>query len=255
MEKEQDRQKETEHKIKMGDRGEQLSIIIAARNEEASIRFCLERLNRVFPAAEIIVVDGGTDATGEIVLSLQKDLFGLRYIKNENDRGKGHAIRVALAHCTRPLITQVDADLQFMPEEIPKMLQPILLGQADFVMGSRFSSDSVRLPGSTPLLRTFGNKLISSCASIAYRVPISDVMAGSKAWRKSVTDSFSLTSDTFSYELELIAKAVRKGWRVATVGITTDARQGGQSSIRMLEHGFEVLRDIARFRIQSSDRL
>lgn len=239
----------------MGTSGTNLSVIIAARNEQASIAACVGRIFTVFPGAETVVVDGGSDNTEHILLELQKRFPNLRYIKNENDLGKGHAIRVGLAHCTRPFITQVDADLQFLPEEIPLLLEPILTDQADFVMGSRFTRGSVRLPGSTPPLRTFGNKLISLCATLAYGQSITDVMAGSKAWRKSVTDSFQLTSDTFSYELELIAKASRKGWRITNVGITTDARHTGQSSIRMLEHGFEVLRDIVRFRLQPTNSL
>ena len=203
----------------------------------------------------MLIVDGGTDRTGEIVTALQGRFPHLRYIKNINDRGKGHAIRVGIEHASRAVLTQCDADLQFVPEEIPRLLEPILIDRADFVMGSRFRSGAVRLPGSTPPVRTFGNKLISRTASMVYRYPISDVMAGAKAWKREVTESFELTSATFSYELELIAKALRKGWRVEEIAVTTDARQGGASSIRVLEHGYEVFRDIARFRLQTIDRL
>jgi glycosyltransferase involved in cell wall biosynthesis len=233
----------------------ELSVIIACYNEEASIEHCISRVIGVLPGAEILVVDGGSDSTESLVTRICEQSPEVRYIRNDNDQGKGHAIRVGISKARGNIITQCDADLQFLPEEIPRLLEPISEDRADFVMGSRFAKGSCRRPGSTPPLRTFGNKLVSGFASLTYAHPITDVMAGAKAWRKEVTDSFALTSPTFSYELELIAKSIRKGWRVAEVAVTTDPRTSGESSVHVFEHGMEVLRDIVRFKFQNQKQL
>lgn len=230
--------------------GRDVSVIVPARNEEATIGEVVARLIAVFPLGEIIVVDGGTDRTKEIVQDLQKQHPSIVYIHNTNDRGKGHAIQVGIANASRAILVQIDSDLQFLPEELPKLIAPIENDTADFVMGSRFESDSLRNPGSAPLHRSFGNHAMSLYTSILFGRRLTDVLAGVKAWRNDVTKSFQLESDNYSYEVELVAKALRKGWRVISVSVTTDPRTRGVSSVNVFKTGLQLLRDIAYFRFQ-----
>lgn len=223
-----------------------LSIIIPSKNESATISECVTRVAKICPGAEIVVVDSGLDDTKNMIEELKRTIPTLHYLLNVPDRGKGDAIHNGIHYSSKSIIVQIDADLQFLPEEIPQLLQPILDGKADMTLGSRFMKESKRLDGS--LLRSGGNQLTSLWASLLYCQRITDALAGFKAWRRVVTESFQLTSHTYSYEVELFAKAIRKGWRVMDVPITTQPRAHGVSTVSVLSSGRNILKDTFRFR-------
>ena len=228
----------------------QLTVIVAARNEQETIEACIRRTLAVYPAdCELLIVDGGSDGTRQVVEKLAQEFPALRYIRNDNDRGKGHAIRTGIAAARAPVMAQIDADLQFLPEELPRLFAPILEGRADVVLGSRFARDSVRRPGSTPPLRTLGNQFASAYASVLFGHRMTDVQAGMKAWTRAAADAINFTSDNYSYEVEIPVKALRRGLRVVDVPITTDRRQGGRTNVNVVFDGLKLLRDITRFKL------
>ena len=210
----------------------------------------MERILAACPGAEILVVDGGSDATGRLVGELARARPAIRYVRNHGDRGKGHAVAVGIAASSGTVLAQIDADLQFLPEELPRLLAPILSERADLALGSRFLRGSSRAPGSVPGARAGGNRAISSLASIACGHRFSDLLAGMKAWRREVTAAFRWESDGFSYEAELPIKAVRLGFRVVDVPVTTEERRAGRSSVPVLRTGLVLARDILRFRLR-----
>lgn len=227
-----------------------ISVIIAAFNEQDSIQNCVERVLRVYPTdCELLVVDGGSDGTGGIVNQMASRCPAICYIRNENDRGKGHATRTGIAHARGAIMAQIDADLQFLPEELPTLIAPLQEGRADVTLGSRFMTGSVRRPGSTPLLRTLGNKTASAYASLLFWHRMTDVQAGMKAWTRQAAHLIDLKSDNYSYEVEIPVKALRQGLRVMDVPITTAARAAGESCVNVLTDGLMLLRDISRFRL------
>jgi hypothetical protein len=95
-----------------------------------------------------------------------------------------------------------------------------------------------------------GNLFFSGYVSFLCRRRMRDVLAGFKAWRREVTASFPLKSDTFSYETEIPLKAVRHGWRVVDVPVTYYPRVAGSSSVSILKTGFRILLDSLRFRLE-----
>ena len=226
-----------------------LSVIIPCKKEAQNISSCVQRVNLACPGAEILVVDSGLDDTKAIVGQLKTSIPNLRYILSTPDRGKGDAISQGISQATRPYIAQIDADLQFYPEELPQLLSPILSNQADMVLGSRFLKKSVRKPGSSPFLRSLGNFIISFLCSLLFFKKITDALAGMKVWRREVTESFILTSYTYSYEVELFAKAILKGWRVRDVPVTFEPRKEGVSTVNVFKAGLNIIKDIFRFRI------
>ncbi|HOI10118.1 MAG TPA: glycosyltransferase family 2 protein, partial [Myxococcota bacterium] len=140
-----------------------ISVIVAALNEAGTIEACVRRIRAVYPDdGEVLVVAGGTDATADRVDAMAAADPRVRCIRNPDDRGKGHAIRVGIAHAAAPIHAQIDADLQFLPEELPRLADPIRRGEADVVLGTRFAPGATRLPGSTPVVRTLGNKAVSA---------------------------------------------------------------------------------------------
>ncbi len=228
----------------------QLSVLVTSFNEEGSIETCVRRILAVYPEdCELLVIDGGFDRTGEIVRDLEREFAGLRYIRNENDRGKGHAVQTGIAAAKGKWLAQIDADLQFLPEELPKLLAPIQAGIADVALGSRFMPESVRLPGSTPRLRTLGNHITSGLASCLVGHRMTDILAGMKAWTREASERIPLRCMHCSYDAEIAVKAVLNGLRVVDVPITTDARKAGVSQIQVVRHGFVILRDIVLFRL------
>jgi len=229
-----------------------LSIIVPTRNEAGTIAACLERIAAACPLAEILVVDGGTDGTAAVVGALARVLPAVRYLRNHGDRGKGHAVAVGISSSQGAVLAQIDGDLQFLPEELPRLLAPILTERADVALGSRFLPHSARGAGSVPGARSAGNRAISAFASVVCRHRFSDLLAGMKAWRREVTAAFRWESDGFSYEAELPIKAARLGFRVVDVPITTEERRAGRSSVPVLRTGVKLARDIIRFRVLPS---
>lgn len=201
------------------------------------------------PDAEILVVDGGSDGTGAVVADVAARHPNVRYLPNRGDRGKGHAVAVGIAASHGALLAQIDGDLQFLPEELPSLLAPIVDDRADVTLGSRFMTGAVRGRDSVPGPRGAGNRLVSAFASAVAGHPFSDLLAGMKAWRRDVTAAFAWQSDGFSYEAELPIKAVRLGFRVRDVPISTAARTTGRSSVRVVRTGARLARDIVRFRL------
>jgi dolichol-phosphate mannosyltransferase len=227
-----------------------VSIIVPCRNEEANIAACLNRISKALPKAEIVVVDGGSDKTGNIVLDLANSNKQIHYIRNVPDLGKGHAMQVGVAKSTGNIIAQIDADLQFYPEDLSKLMAPIITNQADVVLGTRFSKESSAAKDAHPFLRTFGNYLISYFASLLVGQRIPDILAGMKAWKKEVTQSFALTSNSYSYEIELVIKSLRMGWKIANVPVHYEPRRLGQSSVKIFKDGINIICDIIKFRLQ-----
>ncbi|MFN0196567.1 MAG: glycosyltransferase family 2 protein [Planctomycetaceae bacterium] len=227
-----------------------ISVIVATFNEQASIETCVRRIFSTFPTGcEVLVVDGGGDNTGQIVKGLEKEFTGLRYIRNENDRGKGHATKVGIANARAKLMAEIDADLQFHPEELPLLFAPLREGKADVALGSRFAKGSSRRSGSTNSLRTFGNFTTSLYASILFCHRMTDVLAGMMAWTREVSDAIGELRDNYSYEVEIPVKALKKGFRVVDVPVITEARQGGCSNVNVVRDGLIILRDITLFRL------
>lgn len=226
------------------------SILVTTMNEEAAIEECLRRIVAVLPAdGEVLVIDGGSDRTGEIVRQLEAELPAVRYIRNEHDRGKGHAVQVGMRAASGDAFLQIDADLQFLPEEMHLLMAPIEAGQADLVLGSRFADGSTRRPGSTTPLRTFGNWFTSHYTSLLFGQRMTDVLAGMKAWRREVSERIPLRCENVSYDAELPARAAMAGFRILDVPITTDRRHGGVSAVHVVRDGLRIVRDLTLFRI------
>jgi glycosyltransferase involved in cell wall biosynthesis len=224
-----------------------ITVIIAARDEEAIIEATVRRVLAAVDA-EVLVVDGGSDRTGEIVERLGSETPRVRLVGNVGDRGKGHAIRVGIAHASGEVMVQLDADMQFLPEDIPRVVAPILAGEADVTLGSRFTAGATRGAGSTPLLRTLGNKTVSGYVSLLCGQRVTDAQAGLKAWTREAAKRIDLQSDNFSYEAEIVVKALRRGLRVRDVPVATAARTTGTSKVSLVRDGARLLRDVTRFR-------
>jgi glycosyltransferase involved in cell wall biosynthesis len=158
-------------------------------------------------------------------------------LKHENNRGKGAALATGFDEATGDVVVVQDADLEYSPYDIPRLVKPILSGEADVVFGSRFKGtrDGMKFPNYV------GNKLISLTTKLLYGEPITDVMTGHKVFAKRVIKSIDLTEDGFNIEPEIAAEVFHGGWRYLEVPITYTRRKYGKSKFRVFKHGFKCL--------------
>lgn len=225
-----------------------LSIIVAAFNEEDSIAATLEDLRVHLPAGtEVLVVDGGSDGTGAIVRDFTERMPGVRHLAHADDRGKGHAIRTGMREARGRVQAQFDADGQFLAKDLAALVEPIEAGVADVVLGSRFTAGSGR-DEEAAWSRDLGNRVVSGWASLLFGARMTDVLAGIKAWSRDAVAVVEPRSDTFEYEVEIPARALRGGLRVTEVPVSTRARAAGESKVSVFRVGMKVLAATARFR-------
>jgi len=196
-------------------------VIVPCYNEQATVR---EVLTRVFASefvAEVIVVDdGSTDSTVEIVRSL--DDPRLKLLEQPRNSGKGAALRRGFAEATAEYVVVQDADLEYDPGEYGHLLQPLLSDDADVVFGSRFLTDRPRRV--LYFWHSVGNKLLTLASNVFTNLNLTDMETCYKMFRRSVIQAIELREDRFGFEPEVTAKIARGNWRVYEVGISYHGR-------------------------------
>jgi len=215
-----------------------LSVVIPARNEEITLGRVLEDLTATVPRllgydVEIICVDDhSTDRTAEIARS-----YGARVVANTRKPGKGMALRTGFEAATGDLIAMLDADYSHRPEDLPVLLEALRADAVGLVIASRVWGGSEEYTH----IRALGNVFLSGLLGLCTRRYLSDALNGYKAFRRGVFTDFTYTSKAFEIEIELIANALRKGYRVVEVSSRERARAGGEMKSRVIRHGTRFL--------------
>lgn len=224
------------------------SIIIACRNEEQVIEQCLHAVVRAVPGAEIVVVDGGTDETFSKAQHLAKQWPQIKPVRNQPDFGKGHAIRRGIEAASGKIMAQFDADMQFSAEDLPALLGPIVAGEADVTLGSRFLPASNRSAYRPIFWRDIGNRWLSLYVSMLIGKRVTDVTSGVKAWTREGMERIDFQDHRYCYELEIIVRAARLGLRIKDVPVRYADRTSGRS---MHRNSFAVARAGATMMVKS----
>jgi glycosyltransferase involved in cell wall biosynthesis len=200
-----------------------LSVVIPCYNEQATIASIVDAV-RTAPVAdiEIIVVDDcSRDGTREILATQIVPLVD-RVIYHDRNQGKGAALRTGIAAATGDIVVVQDADLEYDPQEYPKLLKPILDGKADVVFGSRFAGgESHRV---LYFWHSLGNKLLTLLSNMCTNLNLTDMETCYKMFRREVVQGITIEEDRFGFEPEITAKVSRMGCRVYEVGISYSGR-------------------------------
>lgn len=225
------------------DRSSIVSVIIPVFNEVETIAEVIERLHAApFPKEIIVIDDCSTDGT-RAVLQRQKEIVVIRH---ERNRGKGAAIRTGIQAASGEVVIIQDADLEYDPAEIPRVVEPILAGRADIVYGSRFLRG---MPPDMPLANRVANVILVWTVRILFGFRLSDEATCYKAFRASLLKSMHLTCKRFEFCPEVTAKALRRGIGIVEVELLNyrprTCREG--KKIRWTD-GFEAIFTLVRFR-------
>lgn len=214
-----------------------ISIIIPANNEEETLGRVLDDLNQTIAQMpnyqfEVICVDDhSTDATANIARS-----YGARVVENKDKPGKGMALRAGFAAATGEILVMLDADYSHRAEELPRMLRGLAEG-VGLVIGSRVVGGSEEYTH----IRALGNVFLSATLGLCTKRYLSDALNGFKVFRRDVFTDFRYTSKAFEIEIEIIANALRKGYRIVEVSSSERARAGGEMKSRVVRHGTRFL--------------
>lgn len=200
-----------------------LSIIIPAYNEQATIgrvvsRCVAQPLEGVVRREIIVVDDGSTDSTGALLAGRQTEVTLIRHEKN---CGKGAAVRSGLKQARGDIVLIHDADFEYDPADWPRLLAPLLAGDADVVYGSRFLGQPHR---TLFFWHSLGNRILTLWSNIWTNLNITDMETGAKAFRRVCMENVRLCSDRFGFEPEFTAKVAHRGLRVYEVGVNYRGR-------------------------------
>ena len=192
----------------------------------------------------LIIDDGSTDGTREILREASWPAE-VRVIYHDRNRGKGAAIRTALAEARGLYTTIMDADLEYEPSDIPALLAPLRAGDAQAVFGTRgFQSHSAY-----SFWYVVGNRAVTFAANLLYNSWVSDMMTGQKAMSTELFRSLELRAGGFAIEAEITARLLRGGVRIYEVPITYTARSREEGKKLTAVDGLRVVRTLLRCRV------
>lgn len=207
-------------------RTSRLSVVIPCYNETATLAECLTRVlsieDDLLELEVIIVDDASTDGSGELARRLAEGRSNIRVVAHSRNRGKGAALRTGFKEATGDFVAVQDADLEYDPCDLRRLVEPLIDDTADVVFGSRFRSSSM----SRVLFfwHYVGNRLLTLFSNMFTDLNLSDMETGYKVFRRELIQGLDLQEDRFGFEPEVVAKLAAQRPRVYEMGISYRGR-------------------------------
>jgi glycosyltransferase involved in cell wall biosynthesis len=219
-----------------------ISVVIPAFNEEKNIANIISQTEKSLthlnlPYEVIVINDGSNDKTKHYASN-----NGAKLISYLTNRGKGYAVRKGLANAKGQILVTIDADGSHRPDEIPKLIKPLLHG-ADVVIGSRFLKAHGKV---TTKLHTLGNHLFNTLILLLTKKKITDSQTGFRAFKRKTIRDIKLFSNGYEIETELTVKTLKNGFKIQEEPISCDPRKSGQSKLDPLRDGLTILKTILK---------
>ena len=215
--------------------GIKIEIIIPTLNEEKTVGELINNIRSCLLPIElsILVIDGGsTDRTMDICKR-----GNVRFLVQKG-KGKGNAMREAVDHSEADIVVFIDGDGTYSPSDLGLLLEPLLNGKSDMVVGSRILGKRER--GAISIFHTLGNKLFNRAINFAMKSSITDSLSGYRALYKKTFRDLILFSDSFEIEVEMTVEALAKGYRVLEVPINYSIRKGSHTKLDPFGDGIKI---------------
>jgi len=222
-----------------------LSVIVPVFNERNTVAEIVRQMRAVDLPVEreiVIVDDGSGDGTRDVLSQLADST--VHVVLHPHNRGKGAAIRTGLTQVTGDLVLIQDADLEYDPDDWPKLLAPILKGRAQVVYGSRFTGERRNML----FLHWIGNRFLSLLTNVLYNTTLSDMETCYKLFDRELIDSIDLRSERFDFEPEITAKILRRGIRIYEVPISYSGREFDEGKKITWRDGVVAVKTLVKYR-------
>lgn len=225
-----------------------LSIVIPCYNERQTIEGLVAAVRNA-PVAdkEIIIVDDfSRDGTRDLLREKVAQLVD-KVVYHEVNKGKGAALRTGFQHATGDVVIVQDADLEYDPQEYPRLMEPIEKGRADVVFGSRFM-------GGQPhrvvyFWHMMGNRFLTLLSNMFTNINLTDMETCYKLFKREVIQSINIEEDRFGFEPEITAKVARGGYRIFEVGISYYGRTYDEGKKIGWRDGFRAIYAIVKYNL------
>ena len=222
-----------------------LSVIVPVYNEKSTVGEVLRRIRAVDVPLEveiIVVDDGSSDGTNQVLAVLENST--IKVLTHPVNQGKGAALRTGIESATGDIVIIQDADLEYDPEDWPKILAPILRGRAAVVYGSRFTGERMNMFPA----HWVGNRMLSLLTNILYGSTLSDMETCYKCFDRRVLEPIHIVSNKFDFEPEITAKVLRQGYRIYEVPIGYVGREFDEGKKITWRDGFAAVRALVKYR-------
>lgn len=224
-----------------------IAVILPAYNEELTIGSTIESFWRAIPGAEIVIVNNNsTDATEKIARDTLSGLSAHGKVINERRQGKGNAVRRAFTEIEADIYVMADADLTYPAEMAATLIQPIIDGEADMVVGDRLSEGHYARENKRRF-HGFGNHLVKGLINRLFGSRLKDIMSGYRAFSRKFVKNYPILVEGFQLETDVTLHALDKRFRILEIAVPYKDRPAGSfSKLNTFRDGARVIFTIAQ---------
>ena len=230
-----------------------LTILIPSYNEEATLEVCLDRVRALESDAlklEIIIIDDcSTNRGREIALALGEKFDNVRVLLHDVNKGKGAALHTGIAAATGDFVAIQDADLEYDPQDLLRLIVPLIEGQAEVAIGSRFLSHGMHRV--LYFWHSMGNKFLTLLSNMCTDLNLTDMETCYKVFKREVLQSLELHENRFGFEPEVVAAVARKRVRIVEMGVSYMGRTYEEGKKIGAKDGLRALYCILRYNAHS----